>query len=58
MSISENIKKEINELEISDDDKKLLMNFLEVEDNGRYRYKKEYEKIVKKYLSNKVEVKE
>ena len=52
MTISKNIIEEIKLLNISDKEKKVLISYLEVEDSGRYRYKKEYDKIVKKFLSN------
>lgn len=50
MSISTKIQKEINNLDITNNEKQLLLTLLEHEDKSVHQYKKEYVKIVKEYL--------
>ena len=50
MSISTKIQKEINNLDITNNEKQLLLTLLEHEGKGVHQCKKEYVKIVKEYL--------
>lgn len=52
MPISDKIKNEIDKLKIKDEDKELLLEILNIEDEGIFRFKKEYERIIKAYLEN------
>jgi len=53
MPISEKITAMINDLRITEDEKNLMLEILEVEDRGVYRYTAEYEKIIKDFISLK-----
>lgn len=49
MPISEKILKEINALQISRDEKELLIDILTLEEKGISQFRKEYEKQVKAF---------
>lgn len=51
--ISEKIKNQIKELNLSEDLKKLLIRILEEEDKGTYKYKELYDKFVSEYINSK-----
>lgn len=51
MSISNNIKTEIEKLSASDELKELILNLIEATDES-YQYKSEYNKLIKKYLED------
>ena len=51
--ISEKIKNQIKELNLSEDLKKLLIRILEEEDKGTYKYKELYDKFVSEYINYK-----
>lgn len=55
MPISDKILKLIHESDATDDQKALLIQILEVEDKGAFRFKESYEKILKDYLASKKE---
>lgn len=50
MSISSKIIKEINCLDVDEEMRKLLLDFLNCEDKGVHHYKNEYKAIAKKYI--------
>lgn len=51
--ISEKIKNQVKELNLSEDLKKLLIRILEEEDKGTYKYKELYDKFVSEYINSK-----
>lgn len=53
MPISEKIIKEIEELNVSEDEKQLMLNLLNIEDEGVYQYVSPYEKHIKQYIEDK-----
>ena len=50
MSISKKILAEIDNLPISEVEKKLMEDVLKVEDNGSNRFSKEYDDLIEKYI--------
>ena len=55
MPISSNIEKTIKELQIKNEDKKLLLDILKIEDDGVKQYTKDYENIINGYIKQKEE---
>lgn len=55
MSISKKILAEIDNLPISEVEKKLMEDVLKVEDNGSNRFSKEYDDLIEKYIKVKGE---
>lgn len=55
MSISTKILAEIDNLPISEVEKKLMEDVLKVEDNGSNRFSKEYDDLIEKYIKVKGE---
>lgn len=53
MPISEKIIKEISELNVPDDEKQLMINLLNIEDEGVYQYVSPYEKQIKQYIEER-----
>ncbi len=54
MAISEKIKQKIEKLDEKDEDfKKLLLDILEEESKGDFRYKERFENIINEYLKDK-----
>ena len=52
MPISDKIMGLIRESDATDEQKALLIQILEVEDKGAFRFKESYEKILKDYLAS------
>ena len=50
MPISQKIIERVEATSVSQDEKKLMMKILEIEDNGVYRFEAEYEKAVKAFI--------
>ena len=50
MPISEKIIKEIHDLSVSDREKQLMLDLLDIEDLGVYQYVHPYERRIKKYI--------
>lgn len=50
MPISQKIIERVEATAVSQDEKKLMMKILEIEDNGVYRFEAEYEKAVKAFI--------
>ena len=50
MPISEKIIKEIHDLSVSDREKQLMLDLLDIEDLGVYQYVHPYERKIKKYI--------
>ena len=55
MPISEKIITRINDSEVSQEEKKLMLEILQVEDKGSFRYQAEYEALIKKYIEEQKE---
>ena len=55
MPISEKIITRINDSEVSQEEKKLMLEILQIEDKGSFRYQAEYEAIIKKYIEDQKE---
>lgn len=55
MPISDKIKKKVNESEASTSEKNLMMQILNIEDRGAFRYQAEYESLIKKYIEENQE---
>lgn len=53
--ISEKIKKQIEDLQIDEDMKKLMLRILEEEDKGIYKFKDLYDKLVNEYIEKEEE---
>ena len=51
MPISENIIDRVNAAEATDEEKRLMMEILQIEDKGIFRYEAAYEKAIKDYLT-------
>lgn len=51
MPISEKILKEVKTAKASAAEKALMLEVLQVEDKGSFRYQAEYEPIIKKYIA-------
>jgi len=52
MSISTKILAEIDNLPISEEDKKLMEDILRIEDNGSNRFSKDFDDLIDKYIKN------
>ena len=52
MPISEKIIEQVSSLDISGNEKSLILALLKVEDDGRFRFNSEYEKLINSYLEN------
>ena len=50
MSISEKIIDKIKSSETKQSEQELMIQILQIEDKGTYRYQTEYESIIKKYI--------
>ena len=55
MPISEKIITRINDSEVSQEEKKLMLEILQIEDKGSFRYQAEYEALIKKYIEEQKE---
>lgn len=55
MPISEKILNRINDSEVSKEEKKLMLEILQVEDKGSFRYQAEYEALIKKFIEEQKE---
>lgn len=55
MPISQKIIERVEATAVSQDEKKLMMKILEIEDNGVYRFEAEYEKAVKAFITKRDE---
>ena len=55
MPISEKIITRINDSEVSQEEKKLMLEILQVEDKGSFRCQAEYEALIKKYIEEQKE---
>ena len=51
MPISENIIERVKASSATDAEKKLMIEILQIEDKGIFRYEAAYEKVIKEYLS-------
>lgn len=51
MPISEKILKEVENTKATSEEKALMLEVLQVEDKGSFRYQAEYEAIIKKYIA-------
>lgn len=51
MPISEKILKEVEQAKATNEEKELMLEVLQVEDKGSFRYQAEYEAIIKKYIA-------
>ena len=58
MPISEKILKQVETAKASEDEKKLMLAILQIEDKGSFRYTDDYEKIIKDYVNDHEEMKE
>ncbi len=52
MPISEKIIEQVSSLDISGNEKSLILALLKVEDDGIFRFNSEYEKLINSYLEN------
>ena len=50
MPISEKIRTQVEKTEATPAEKGLMMEILQLEDKGSYRYRTEYESLIKKYI--------
>ena len=50
MRISSKIEKRIEALSASEEFKRLMLDILRIEDDGVYRFKGEYEKLINEYI--------
>lgn len=57
MPISEKIQKQIEKAEATPTEKGLMMEILQLEDKGSFRYRAEYESLIKKYIDENEEAK-
>ncbi len=53
--ISDKIKKQINDLDVSESLKELMLKILEIEDKGTYKYKEAYDKLINEYIEKQKE---
>ena len=52
MPISDKIMQEISKWHATEDEKKLMYDILEIEDQGIFRFTVEYEKLIKAYIED------
>lgn len=57
MPISEKIRTQVEKTEATPAQKGLMMEILQLEDKGSYRYRTEYESLIKKYIDKNEEAK-
>jgi hypothetical protein len=57
MPISEKIRTQVEKTEATPAQKGLMMEILQLEDKGSYRYRTEYESLIKKYIDENEEAK-
>ena len=57
MPISEKIRTQVEKTEATPAQKSLMMEILQLEDKGSYRYRTEYESLIKKYIDENEEAK-
>ena len=55
MPISKKITEEIDKLDISNEEKELLVQFLKVDESGK-QYSKEYDRLVKEFIDAREKV--
>ena len=57
MPISEKIRMQVEKADATPAEKGLMMEILQLEDKGSFRYQAEYESLIKKYIDENEEAK-